>query len=136
MDYSKETLALSNYRMEKALENLNASKLLFDNNFMNESINRSYYSIFHSVRALIAFYNFDSKKHSGIIAFFNKNFVKEKLIDKKYSKIITKAFNLRNLSDYDDFYMILKSETLEQIKNAEDFYNYINNYIKTKIINK
>lgn len=136
MDYSKETLALSNYRMEKALENLNASKLLFDNNFMNESINRSYYSIFHSVRALIAFYNFDSKKHSGIISFFNKIFIKENLIDKKYSKIITKAFNLRNLSDYDDFYMILKSETLEQIKNAEDFYNYINNYIKTKIINK
>jgi len=32
--------------------------------------------------------------------------------------------------------MDYSEETLEQIKNAEDFYYCIENYIKTKIINK
>jgi uncharacterized protein (UPF0332 family) len=34
------------------------------------SANRSYYCIFHSMRAVLALDSFDSNKHSGIIAAF------------------------------------------------------------------
>ncbi|MDQ3019979.1 MAG: hypothetical protein M3R36_05330 [Bacteroidota bacterium] len=33
--------------------------------------------MFHSVRALFLFDKFDSKKHSGIISYFNKNYIKK-----------------------------------------------------------
>lgn len=54
---------LSKYRLEKSKEDLLSSKLLFENGFYKQSVNRSYYSIFHATRALLALDKFDSKKH-------------------------------------------------------------------------
>ena len=38
-----------------------------------------------------------------------------------YSKIIVSASEIRNASDYDDFYLASKEETEEQIDGAEKF---------------
>lgn len=73
MEYSKKEL--SHYRLQRAKEDLEAAKKLFANNMFVQSINRSYYSIFHSTRALLAFDQFDSKKHSGVIHFFHQNYI-------------------------------------------------------------
>ena len=64
------TRELSEYRLSKAKQDLLAAKLLFDNNHFAQSLNRSYYAIFHAVRSLLAYDKFDSKKHSGIISYF------------------------------------------------------------------
>ena len=71
MQANEKIVSLSNYRFKKAEDNLEAAKILFESSHFAESINRSYYAIFHSLRALLAFNEFDSKKHSGIISFFN-----------------------------------------------------------------
>lgn len=106
-------IELSKYRLEKAKEDLNVAKLNFENSYLKPSINRSYYSIFHATRALLALDGFDSKKHSGIIAYFNQNYIKTDKLDKNLSKILTKASNIRNDSDYNDFYVVSKEEAKE-----------------------
>ena len=65
---------LSAYRYSKALEDLKASELMLEESLYKVSINRSYYAIFHAMRAVTALQGYDSSKHSGIIAFFNQNF--------------------------------------------------------------
>ncbi len=95
---------LSRYRIEKAKADLSAAKLLLDNNHINQSLNRSYYAIFHATRALLAYDVFDSKKHTGIISFFNLHYIKPGEIDYEYFKILTKAEMIRHDSDYDDFF--------------------------------
>ncbi|MDQ1352165.1 MAG: hypothetical protein QG657_2471 [Acidobacteriota bacterium] len=121
---------LSKHRLNKAKDELEASKLLFENKKLSQSINRSYYSIFHAVRALLALENFDSRKHTGVIAFFNKQFVKTGKIGKEYSKILMDAQDFRNDSDYDDFFLISKDETLAQLNDASRFIEMIEGYIK------
>jgi uncharacterized protein (UPF0332 family) len=59
---------LAKYRIEKANNDLQASKIMLESKLYAQSLNRAYYSIFHAVRAILAFDQFDSKKHSGIIA--------------------------------------------------------------------
>lgn len=59
------------------------------------SINRSYYAIFYAMRAVTALTGYDSSKHSGIIAYFNQNFVKTGDFDKDSSKIVKMASFLR-----------------------------------------
>ncbi len=129
MPLNLERKGLSEYRLEKAHENLKAAKLLFQSNLLAESINRSYYCIFHSARALIAYDKFDSKKHSAIIAYFNRVYIKPGKIEKEYSKIISKAFKIRTDSDYQDFYMVSCEDTEEQLENAGKFLNRIKRYI-------
>src|SRR5438552_2029167 len=116
---NQDSYALSRYRFDKAKEDLESSKVNFQNNLLSASINRSYYSIFHAARALLAFDDFDSKKHSGIISYFNRNYIKSGKIEKEYSKILMSAEIIRNETDYMDFYIVSKEEAKTQIENAE-----------------
>ena len=86
---------LSKYRLQSAEENLVASKTLLNAEQYKSSVNRSYYALFHALRAVTALDGFDSSKHSGIIAFFNRTYVKEGIFDKSLSKYIDVSFRLR-----------------------------------------
>lgn len=126
---------LSAYRYEKALEDITASELMLKEALYKVSINRSYYAIFHAMRAITALSGYDSSKHSGIIAYFNQNIVKTGDFDIEASKIIKKASFLREKSDYQDFYIASKQEAEEQLKDAKIFLAKVNEYLmKNNII--
>lgn len=102
---------LSKYRYETARENYEAALILLKDRKFKASVNRSYYSIFHTLRAVTALDEFDSSKHSGVIAYFNRVYVKEGIFDKSVSKMIDTAFRLREKADYQDFIIISKEES-------------------------
>lgn len=117
----KEQLDLSKYRLEKANDDLAVSRLNLDNKKYSQSINRSYYAMFHAVRALLALEGFDTRKHSGIISHFNHYYVKSGIIELEYSKMLTTAFKFRNDSDYDDFFVASADDAKLQYQNANKF---------------
>ena len=82
---------LSKYRFETSAEDLEDARLMFDNGRYKNALNRAYYSIFHAIRAVNALQGFDSSKHSGVIAFFNQNYVKEEVFPREMSKLIKLA---------------------------------------------
>ncbi|MCF0128259.1 MAG: HEPN domain-containing protein [Pseudobutyrivibrio sp.] len=120
---------LSKYRLAQAQEALSDSQKLFDAGSYKASVNRSYYAIFHSLRAVTALDEFDSSKHSGVIAFFNKEYVKTGIFDKHISKILDLSFRLREKADYEDFYIVSKDSALEQLKRADQLVAEINKYL-------
>lgn len=127
---------LSRYRIEKAKEDLESSKLNMDNKKFSPSINRSYYAMFHAVRALLALEKFDSKKHSGIISHFNQYYIKPRYIEPDYFKMLTSAFQIRKDCDYDDFYIAAYEEAKTQYENAGKFIKRIEEYIKNILTEK
>jgi len=82
------------------------------------SINRSYYAIFNAIRALLALISIDSQKHSGVISLFDQYFVKTKICDKQFSQIVHTAFEARQVSDYEDFYLPTLDQAQLQLDNA------------------
>jgi uncharacterized protein (UPF0332 family) len=125
----KRLLDLSAYRLEKAADDLDTADLMFKNNKLSQSINRSYYSMFHAVRALLALSVLDSKKHTGVISFFNKRYIKPGKIEPEYSKMLSNAFDIRNDSDYDDYYIAPREDARIQLENAKKFLERIREYI-------
>ena len=121
---------LSKYRMEKAKEDLEASELMYKNGKFSQSINRSYYAIFHAVRALLASDKFDSQKHSGIISYFNQNYIKTGKIEVEFSKMLTSAFKIRSDSDYKDFYIVAQEDAELQLDNAKKFLIRMQDYLE------
>lgn len=117
-------------RLDRAKECLNDAKSLLDETRLRSSANRSYYAIFHAMRAALAIKGIDSKKHSGIIAMFRKEYCKTSIFSVEMSEIITKAFYIRTNSDYDDFYVVTKEEVIEQVKNAELFISEIQKFLE------
>ena len=72
---------LSKYRLSTAKSDLNAAKVLYSAKEFRGAVNRSYYAIFHALRAVLAMDDFDSSKHSGIIAYFNQHYIKTEVFD-------------------------------------------------------
>ena len=112
---------LMRYRLEKAGEALAEAGENIDRGHFSTSLNRSYYAIFHAMRAANSLYGFDSQKHSGVIAFFNRTFVKDGRLDGSLSKIIQKAAVCREKSDYQDFFVADKADAERQLEDAKVF---------------
>ncbi|WP_304433273.1 MULTISPECIES: HEPN domain-containing protein [Acutalibacter] len=83
---------LSNYRIEAAKETLKTAQLLYENARYKDCVNRSYYTIFHSMRAVLALEGVDYKKHSGVISHF-----KENILNPAYSRKIYPALSDKHL---------------------------------------
>lgn len=129
---NRDNYELSKYRLEKAKEDLNTAIENLVNTHLSGSINRSYYSIFHAIRAILALDGFDSKKHSGVIAYFRQNYIKTNIFDKIYSEIIGSAFEIRNRNDYDDFVIIDIGEADKQVANARLFLGIVEAYLENR----
>jgi uncharacterized protein (UPF0332 family) len=123
---------LSKYRLETAKDDLATAKSNFEDARYRASVNRSYYSIFHALRALTALDQFDSGKHSGIIAYVNQHYVKEGIFDKSFSKLIDSAYRLREKADYEDFYIVAIEDARKQIEKAETVIMVIEKYVKAR----
>ena len=124
--------SLSDVRYEHALEDLKAAELLLEKEQYKSAVNRSYYSIFHAIRAVLAYDDIDSKKHSGIISTFQRLYIKTGIFNKEFSKIITDSFEIRSDSDYDDFYVISKEDVINQVSNAKKFLLAIKSFLDNK----
>ena len=130
MDKS-DRLQLAAYRLQKASVDLEAARLNYTHGMMDTAANRSYYAIFHAARAVLALTGQDYKKHSGVISFFRKEFIKTGILEKKLSDIIQDAFEIRTDCDYEDFYVVAKEDVERQIQNAEYFISKIEAYLQT-----
>jgi uncharacterized protein (UPF0332 family) len=124
-----ERISLSNYRLEKAKEELDTAKKLLEINKFAKALNSSYYAMFHAVRSLLALDEFDAKRHSTVISHFIKTYVSAGKIDKEIGRTIVKAERVRIDSDYKDYYYATKESTEIQIQNADLFIPHLERFI-------
>ena len=116
---SSEIQILAKYRLEQAKENLEEAEVLFNNNKFKGANNRAYYSIFHAIKAILALEQTDFKKHSSVIAYFNKEYISKNIFPRELGKRVSESRFYREKSDYVDFYMVTKEESKEQIDTAK-----------------
>ena len=81
----EERKALSDARIENAKECLEAAKNLVLSNSYKAATNRSYYAIFHAMRAVLAYDEIDMKHHSGVISEFRRLYIKSGIFNTKLS---------------------------------------------------
>ena len=102
--------ALVNNRLEQADESLVAARTLLDKKLIRPSLNRAYYAMFYAVLALLARGKQETSKHSGVIALFDRDFVKKGIFKKNFSRWLHDALDLRQRSDYAADYQATRDE--------------------------
>jgi uncharacterized protein (UPF0332 family) len=130
-DYSPKDLAL--YRIDKTARCLQSAERALSDDDFETAANRSYYCIFSAMRTVLALDRFDSKKHSGVIAEFRKSYIKTGVFPVTFSDTIQKAFEVRNESDYNDFYLISKADIASQVENAKVFLKAVEKYVNERV---
>ncbi len=128
-----ENAALAIYRLEKAKTDLKDAQKSYAENMPETAANRAYYAIFHAARAVLILDGQDYRKHSGVISFFRKSFIKTGILNESLSEIIKNAFELRTESDYSDFFVVSDDEIKKQIDDAAYFVSEIETYITQEL---
>lgn len=131
-DQNRQTI--TKYRLQQAEEILRDANTLLDNKGSARSIiNRAYYAMFYATLSLLATINKGSAKHSGVIALFDQHFVKPGLIPREKSKSLHKAFDLRQLADYQELTLIDMHDAKDVLAKAEEFVHSIDEFLKKQV---
>lgn len=121
--------SLSQYRMQRAVESLEEANILLSAEQWKGAANRSYYAIFHAIRAVLALEGVDYKKHSAVISHFRQYYIKPGKFPIEFSSAINDLFRIRLKSDYDDFFVVSKTDVIDQIAQAEQFLSSVKQYL-------
>jgi len=122
---------LIRYKLSRAEETLAEARVMLQTSHPYGAANRIYYACFYAVTALLLTQNLSSSKHSGVIALFNRHFVKPGLISVDMGKFYSRMFDNRIESDYADWMEVEKQDIKEELARAEEFVSAI-----TVLINK
>ena len=124
----EQAIEISKVRFDHAKECLRDAKLLLAGESYRSAANRAYYAIFHAMRAVLALDGVDMKHHSGIISEFRKRYIKTGVFDASLSELS----DVREGSDYNDFFIVSKADTAEQVQSAGTFLTAVETYLRTK----
>lgn len=128
----EKRVTLIHYRLEQADESLESAEILFHAGKLRPSVSRSYYAMFYAVLALLSLKGDRTSKHAGVIALFDREFVKKGIFDKDLSRWLHEAFDLRQRSDYREMFTISPQRAYNLIEHAKAFILKVKDLIKVR----
>ena len=135
MQLNSEMLPYVLYQLDTAKNDLEGAKYLIDGKMYRISLNRSYYCVFHTMKALATMHNQNFSKHSGYISFFNREFVKSGIFSKELGRIVTDLKSMRDRGDYGDMIEVSREDAVNDYNAASVFYEQVSQYIRNEIGN-
>ena len=120
---------LSRYRLQEAKDTLKVAERCLQDGFYKDSINRSYYATFYCIKAVLALGTIDFKRHKDVMAYFNKKYVATEIFPRELGRRLGTLKQLREKSDYDDFYIASKAQAEEQFETAKNALDQIEDYL-------
>ena len=77
--------------------------------------------MFYAVLALLVNEPYASSKHTGVLAYFNKNYIKNGLLPETLGRALNKAFELRQRGDYREYIELTHEQVSPFIGEARSF---------------
>ncbi|MCB6285576.1 HEPN domain-containing protein [[Clostridium] scindens] len=104
--------------MQEAEDSLKAARYCLQENLYKDCINRSYYAAFYGVKAVLALGTVDFKRHKDVVAYFNQHYVASSIFSREIGRRLATLKQLREKSDYDDFYIASREQAERQLDSA------------------
>lgn len=120
------------YKLDRAKEDLESAEIELQAEKYRASNKRAYYSAFHAIDAVLALEPIAFKKHKDVIAYFNKNYVHEGKFPADIGRRIHELEEIRHESDYSDFFIASKEDSMEQVNTARELLALVETFIQTK----
>jgi len=128
---SEDKQALIQYRLSQAKDSIREAEVLLGGGMSLLSVmNRLYYALFYAVLALLQEKRIGTSKHAGAIALFDREFIKSGILDKSLSRILHRAFELRQKADYMEKVEVTREDIEEILPKAKDFITAIEKHLQ------
>ncbi|MDO5423709.1 MAG: HEPN domain-containing protein [Eubacteriales bacterium] len=124
---------VARHRLRVAREDLETAILTFEAGQYRAANNRAYYSIFHTICAVLAKEGVAFKRHKDTLSYFNKNYIHQEIFPRELGRKIVRAEEIRHASDYDTFYIASKEVTKQQIHTAQQLLALAEEYLRENV---
>ena len=127
-------LSLAKIRLEDAKQLLEDAQDMLEKESYKSANNRAFYAMEKGVKALLAHKEIDVHTHNGALSQFNYLYVHkgDGTFTKEDYDSLARASQIRSASDYDDFYIVSKKDTKQQIEDAQKFIKKVEDYFQEK----
>lgn len=116
--------------IKKAKDRIESAEILFKAGKYSDSVSRSYYAVFDTIRGLLEIEKESTKTHRGTISKFNQLFIKTGKLDKRFGRMISGIEQLREEADYDSSVAISKQEAGSTLKDSKELFLEIEKLLK------
>jgi len=123
-----------NSLIERAKRYRKSAEILLGEGDYESSVSRTYYAMFYSAQAMLLTKNLSFSSHKGVISAFGEQFVKTGIFPKEMGRELNKAFEKRQIGDYEYTFVIAKMEAEEILENGEKFIEKIAQHLNEKKI--
>ncbi len=105
--------------LSAARSKLEAAALLQASGMHGDAASRAYYAAFHAVSALHLAAGNSFSSHAQVIGRFNKDFVRSGLFAARFTRILTRLFEDRQLGDYEAAAEIGPTQAAQDVADAQ-----------------
>ncbi len=116
--------------LQRAAKYLKSAKLLIKAEDYESAVSRTYYAMFFATEAALLSKGLTYAKHKGVISAFGKEFILQDIFPKEMGRELRRAYQKRQLSDYQYSFVIAKEEAEELLEKGQEFVEEIKNYLK------
>jgi len=120
--------------IERAKKYLKSAGMLLKEEDYESSVSRTYYAMFYSVQAMLLTKDLSFSSHKGVISAFGEYFVKTGPFPGKMGRELNRAFEKRQIGDYEYTFVLSRKEAEEILESGEEFVEKIVQYLKEKRI--
>ena len=117
--------------LEKADQALADTATLLAQQSVTGAMNRCYYAMFYAVSALAIHDSQVLHKHSALIAYFHREYIKPQRLSKELGKSLLTAFDNRSEADYRDRVQFSLEDVLKLLNQAQHFVAEIKSLLQT-----
>ena len=128
---TQQLRALLAYRLEQADETLQEAHILRTAGTLRGAVNRAYYAMFYAALALLAARQLGTSEHSGVLALFDREFIKTGLLPRSFSRAFHLAFDRRQVHDYGELMLIDEPSVDQTVADAEQFVAAARDYLRS-----
>ena len=116
--------------LARAHRYLKSARLLIADCDYESSVSRSYYAMFYCVRALLLAKGQSFSSHKAVISAFGEQFVKTGVFPRDMGRDLSRAFEQRQVGDY-EYRFVIPRETAEAgLERAESFVASVEDYLR------
>ena len=120
--------------IERAEKYMRSAEILLNEGDYESSVSRTYYAMFYCAQAMLLTKNLSFSSHKGVISAFGEHFVKTGIFPKEMGRELNRAFEKRQIGDYEYTFVISKDEAEEVLENGKKFVEKIVQHLKEKRI--
>jgi len=79
---------------------------------------------------MLVFESYSSSKHSGVLSYFNRQYVKTGLFSEDLGRAVNKAFDLRQRGDYREKVVLTREQVAPFLNWAKEFVDFVRVFLK------